>query len=360
MPTSALIEIDALLEPIPGDNPAGKAVPFAVRETLDKARKEIDPSSFANDDPMRPKDFVRADWGLVVETAQSVLTDTSKDMLTAARLTEALVKSHQEDLQGFGALRDGLRLMRRMLAECWDRLHPPIEEPGDEEIRGAPIAWLDDPNRGARFPLSIRTTALVRWGDQALGWQKWRDSTQAVENAEELKEAFEKAVAETPRSACQDVADDLGECLAELGELDHALEQNLASYAPAISSLKQAVYDCHVLAKHILDKKGPEAVDLAAPDEGEPVAEAGDGEPVAAGSGGRRALNSRADIYRTIGEAAAALRNIEPHSPIPYLLDRAVELGALPFPELMKVLVRNPDVLSMMSRELGIRGMAEE
>ena len=56
-----------------------------------------------------------------------------------------------------------------------------------------------------------------------------------------------------------------------------------------------------------------------------------------------------------MSEAAAKLQQIEPHSPIPYLLNCAVELGSQPFPDLMKSLILNADVLKVLNRELGIK-----
>ncbi len=360
MSTPALLDFEALLAPIPGDDPAGKAVPFATREIFEKSRKEINPDLFDKDDPLRPTDVVRADWGLIVEKGQEVLTETTKDMLTAARLTEALLKLHGEQLHGFAGLRDGLQLMRRMLDECWDRIYPPIEEEGDEEIRAAAFSWLDDADRGARFPLSIRTTPLVSSEGKGLSWKAWKDSTQASEDQEEAKLSFTKAVQEAPREICQTVADDLSECLTEIVELDRVLEAKLGTYAPSISNLRQAIYDCQVLAKQMLEQKGPGPVEASEP--GLEAEMAGE-EPEASGErgpAGRPAMNSRAQVFQTIAEAARILKQLEPHSPVPFMLDRAVELGALPFPELMKVLIHNPEVLSVLSRELGIKGMSEE
>jgi len=71
-------------------------------------------------------------------------------------------------------------------------------------------------------------------------------------------------------------------------------------------------------------------------------------------------METRAEIYARVAEAAAKLQQIEPHSPIPYLLNRAVELGSLPFPELMKSLILNADVLKLMNRELGIKEQPEK
>ena len=71
-------------------------------------------------------------------------------------------------------------------------------------------------------------------------------------------------------------------------------------------------------------------------------------------------MNTRAQVYQTIAEAARVLRQLEPHSPIPFMLERTVELGSLTFPELMKVIIRHPEVLTELGRELGIKGMSEE
>jgi hypothetical protein len=49
------------------------------------------------------------------------------------------------------------------------------------------------------------------------------------------------------------------------------------------------------------------------------------------------------------------LQQIEPHSPIPYLVKRAVELGALPFPRLIQQLIRDGNVLTELKREMGIK-----
>jgi hypothetical protein len=44
---------------------------------------------------------------------------------------------------------------------------------------------------------------------------------------------------------------------------------------------------------------------------------------------------------------------------VPFLVRRAVELGALPFPLLMQELIRDANVLAEMNRELGIKQRQE-
>src|SRR5581483_5608664 len=134
----------------------------------EEARKEEDPEDFAPDDPMRPESPKRADWTGIARLTQESLTGSSKDLLLAARLTEALTRQH-----GFAGLRDGLHLLRELVDQCWDRLYPEIED-GDLDLRAAPFFWLDDPDHGARFPNTVRGVPVVFGEGGAYNWQDWR------------------------------------------------------------------------------------------------------------------------------------------------------------------------------------------
>ena len=57
-------------------------------------------------------------------------------------------------------------------------------------------------------------------------------------------------------------------------------------------------------------------------------------------TGGGPKAGSREQAYRQLAQAAAVLRQLEPHSPIPYLIQRAVELGSMPFPQFTQAFVR--------------------
>jgi type VI secretion system protein ImpA len=66
---------------------------------------------------------------------------------------------------------------------------------------------------------------------------------------------------------------------------------------------------------------------------------------------------TREDVYARLAEAADLLQQMEPHSPVPYLIRRAIEWGNLPFPQLMKALIREDyyQAITEMNRELGIK-----
>ena len=95
---------------------------------------------------------------------------------------------------------------------------------------------------------------------------------------------------------------------------------------------------------------------------GFPLVPTADGEGASTGGAGEATGNhppsgtagTREGLYRQLGEIAAALRRIEPHSPIPFLLERCVKLGGMPFPELMRAMIREAAAINDVERLLGI------
>lgn len=343
MASAPLLDFDTLLVSIPGDNPAGGAIPFEIREKLEEGRKEINLEDFDPDDPAKPTEAKKADWAGIVRIAQETLTKISKDLLVSARLTEALVKQH-----GFAGLRDGLHLMRLLVEQCWDRINPSIED-GDLEVRAGPFNWLADAEKGARFPLSLRRVPFVvdaqsGKGDKAkkYSWMEWRlsqDGKGTVTRAD-----FDKIIMETPRERFLTLEEDVNQCVDELTQLLQALNAKMGSAAPGLIDLRAAVEDCRKLVKQMLTQKGGEG------------GETSDGTGEGAANGGMAVKGgSREQAYRQLAQAAALLRQLEPHSPIPYLIQRAVELGSMPFPQLIRALIREQNVLHELNRELGIK-----
>ena len=250
MPTPAILDLDALLAPIPGDDPSGASVAFSLREKLDQARKEVFPEDFKANDPMRPSEPKRADWTGIASQTSEALTHNSKDLLLVARLIEAMTALH-----GFAGLRDGFRLARRLIEEAWDRLRPPIEEPDDLEVRAAPLNWLDDTDRGAFFPNRVRGVRLLDGPAGPISWADW--NLARAGKGKYPAEEIEKAVEAAPREACQLVVDDIGEIIGEVQLLLGLMNEKMGREAPGMTQFRQAISDCQTLAVQILERKGP-------------------------------------------------------------------------------------------------------
>ena len=157
MTSAPVLDLDALLQPIPGANPAGEPLADTVRMELDTNRREPIPG----DDTTS---HWKADWPKVLRVTTETLTAGGKDIHAAARLVEASTKLH-----GAAGLRDGLRLLQRMVAECWDRMYPVPSNGDTTDIRESPIIWLNDIGRGARFPQTIANIPLFRTSGASFG-----------------------------------------------------------------------------------------------------------------------------------------------------------------------------------------------
>jgi type VI secretion system protein ImpA len=347
MATEPLIAFDELLQPIPGDDPAGESVPYTVRAEMEEARKEVDPDDFAPDDPLRPAEAKRADWAAIIRSAVKTLTATSKDLLVAARLTEALTRRH-----GLAGLADGLHYQRRLLEECWDRLHPVIED-GDLEVRAGPFNWLGDDGRGARFPHTVRTLALFAYEGETVSYRDFRLAQEG--KGKVSKEKVDKALAGADRDYCQALAEDGDRAVKELTALQHALHERLGAAAPGMTEVRRALDEVLVLVRETLQRKGGPVI-AAAPAAGATPGEAGTNGASGAAAAPARGPLTRDDLYQRLRETADLLEKMEPHSPVPYLVRRAVVWGSLPFPQLMKAMIREDHAAAVteLNRELGI------
>lgn len=328
--TTSRIDWSELTAPLGGDQPAGVRLPADVRKKMEDARKEFEPDPNNPSAPPVPK---KPDWPAIIRMASDSLSKKSKDLLAAVRLVEALT---QRD--SFAGLRDGLTLLRLLLTECWDRVHPLIEEPDDLESRAGPVQWLCDTESGAWFPTTIAKLPLLRIGGQTVSLL---DCRAGQYNGQPLSsEAMRSADPADPG-----IAEYITECLAELDTLDRALTEKMADQAPALGSLRDVLGDCARFvyrptasaAEEIQETSG----DTDAPSEpGAPRANVG---------------TSRADMYRQLAKLAEDLARAEPHSPIPDLLRWACTLGAMPFRQLIQELVRESGVLEDIRRQFGIK-----
>jgi type VI secretion system protein ImpA len=340
MPSVPLdLNLEALLEPIPGPDPAGP-VPYAERAELEEARKEKE-----DPDAQEPGILLRPDWSKIARQAQDILRGKSKDLSVATRLTEALFRQHS-----FAALPECFRLLRRLVAECWDRIVPPLDEDGTAEARASAVSWLCNAQRGAFFPSAIRLSPLFRSGDRSYGLLDWQNAQDPKKRwSDSDKEDLEKAIKDLRLEECERLAGDLARALDEVGKLSLVLQEKMAAEAPNTDELRKALNECLQLIRQVLSRKRPVATTPAA----KPASAAGNGKtdgPAAAPA----PAATRAEAYQQLAQAAALLRELEPHSPIPYLIQRAVALGAKPFPELIRELIREPNLLAELSREFGL------
>lgn len=346
MSSAAVLNIDELTLPISDASPSGEPLADAIRLQLDELRKEAD--DFDASSAGR-----QADWPKILRLATETLSSKSKDLLLAVRLVEAATKKH-----GAAGLRDSLQLLGRLVADCWDYLHP-MPGPGeDAEVRAGPFHWLNDSMRGAKFPQAIRSIPLLKAGSRTFAYVDWI----TPERKGDLEEVIGKIDTPALRTAFADVT----AAWSALEVLSRALDERLGNDAAPnflspenTSSIGTAIEQCLQLIREIAHRRGvelePSANGAAEPEAGD--ASLAPSSPTAASTAHG---NSREELYRQIEVIATTLKRIEPHSPIPFMLERCVRLGGLPFPSLMRAIIRETGTLDELDRIMGIEAPAED
>ena len=241
-----LIDIAALLSPIPGDNPAGEELRYAkVYDDIKEARRA--------DDVLPQGEWQReiktSEWRKVISLSVQALTDKSKDIQIAVWLTEALTM--MESFEGFEA---GVSLITGLLDLYWENAYPQIED-DDYDYRIAPLEFFNDKIAHCvkQLPLTDpRTTP----GYSLLKWQETRDTTRKGED-KITSDDFNAAVAKSSVDFYKSLAEIIPRCLAVFTALDEILDARLATQAPSISNVGKNLEECQrLVAKICTEQKG--------------------------------------------------------------------------------------------------------
>lgn len=362
MASSEVLDREALLGPIPGDNPAGESVRYTgVYDAIQEARRE--------DDVLPRGEWQReaktADWRAVINLSSEAIGTKSKDLQLGVWLVEALTRQH-----GFAGLRDGLNLVREMHEKFWDGLYPEIED-GDLEFRGGPLNWLNE-----KLPVYIRSIALTE-GDQAYSWNHW-DESRSVDNLGRQNpaamqaaiaegkingEQFDKSVAGTQRAFCENLFEDLTQTREELSRLEKVVDEKFGPNAPSLIKVRAAVDECHAVVAGILKRKREQDPTYKAKADDLSVATVSgaglnsiaqqDGSPAVASWAGEP--RSREEAFQRLAVLAGYLKRVEPQHPVSYLLERAVRWTKMPLDQWLGEVVSNQDVLNQLLDTLGIK-----
>jgi type VI secretion system protein ImpA len=360
MPSSAeVIDVEALLVPISGDNPAGENLQYSgLHDEIREARRAED--ALAQGDWQR--ELKAADWDLTLELAEKALRTQTKDLQVAAWLAEALVKKH-----GFLGLRDGLKVMRGLHERFWDNVYPAVED-GDLEGRANSVSWLD---RQTAF--ALKEVALTKAPGMAYGYIQMEQSkefelapnadAEAINrvNAERAKAAetgkitpedFAKAKAASKRAFYEEIAGELGDCVQEFKALDRAIDERFGRETPGLGELKKSLDQVKDFADKTLKEKRaeePSAEDIGAGEGGEESAGVS-GAPAAIGS-----IRSRQDALARLAHVADYFRRTEPHSPVSYLVQRAITWGQMPLDAWLADVIKDSVLLEAIKETLGLK-----
>ncbi|WP_296218666.1 type VI secretion system protein TssA [Pseudomonas sp. UBA2684] len=335
-----------LLAPISATSPCGQSLRYdADFDRLRELRREDDATLPTG---VWKAEVKRGDWSALEKLASDILRSRSKDLMVAAWLGEAWLQRNA--LEG---LSQALSLIVGLCERYPEELHPLAEE-GDQSWRVTPLDWLA--RRYAevlhtRIPLfaassgEFSTFTLYEWQQLQARQVAAADSKAAKAAAEAARltqQKLNELIRDTPITfwlRCKTHLESGGQNLARLEQWSDAC---LADLAPTYSPLRDVMLSMTALLQEFIamhpQRPMPMETMLAAPAHADDAAEE-DATVKMNADAQSLSLNSREDAYRQLVLIADYLAKTEPHSPVPYLIKRAVEWGNKPLNELLTELI---------------------
>jgi type VI secretion system protein ImpA len=314
--------VEELLAPAPGDAPAGANLEYTrefaelERTAAGKPEKQVGTSVTAAEEP---------DWAAVISQSSALLKST-KDLRVANHLVRAMLR-----VRGFGGLADGLHLLRGLVDQYWDGLHPRLDAEDDH-----------DPTFRVNAMAALTHRDVLQWMRAApllqakgLGRVTLRDVEAAsafpgqppsAESAS-MDAVFQQA----PLAELEAASRELQQCCEEARALAEGWGTRLEGAGPDFTEFRRALEQGSRFLTQRLRLRQP------LPD----AANGGqDGASTFAAHGAassfRGEVRSREDVVRALEGICAYYARHEPSSPVPLLLERCKRLATMSFLDIVK------------------------
>jgi len=323
--------LESLLLPLDGESPTGANLEYdpdfmaLERLAAPKAERGIGDEVIAPEEP---------DWDKVANQAEELL-GRSKDLRVAVHLATAWMRT-----SGLPGWSDGLLLIRSLLEQFWDGVHPQLdaEDDNDPTARVNAVAAIADLQGMLRFFRSTPFVQSPRMGRFTLRDLRIANGTLKVGDNED--ENAERPGLTQIEACCMDCPEEqlAGNVVAITAALDHVkaidaiFNEYVGTAGPELKPLLSDIFEVKKFLEPQLAKRSPQAAEAV----GDAADEADSAAPGSARPAQSGRIENPQDVIRKLDEICDYYARCEPSSPIPLLLRRAQRLVGLSFVDLMK------------------------
>jgi len=351
------LSLSALRAPIDGG--AGEDLSFSSLFDQIKEARRADADYLTQGDWQT--DLKQADWEQVIQLAAAGLTEQSKDLMLVAWLSEGL--AHRKHFPG---IRFSLAVAQALLEDFWDTLYPALDE-GLEE-RATRLAWLT-----TTLTQVVRTLPITQGQHYSL--HKYEESRQvenlarqnpsamhqALEEGKINAELFQRSVVLTDTEHLQQRHAQISQCLHACQQLQTAADAVFEQDAPSFLALNDVLVHARQLVERLLKERGVELATAPGPSEPEQAPGADAAAPVATRAPERRSSEgpmrttplNREEAFALLQGVAQFFKQTEPHSPVPYLVERAIKWGNMPLESWLNDVIKDSSVVDGIRDVLG-------
>ncbi|KRG34250.1 MULTISPECIES: type VI secretion system protein TssA [unclassified Psychrobacter] len=367
---SLVNNIDTLIAPIEGSrHGVGEDLIFDPRiDAIVAARQEDDPLLAQGNWVTELK---VADWDFVKNQCADLLSHTSKDMKLALWYVDAL--SHTDHLAGIS---QGLSLLQTLNDEYWLTMYPPLDGEEDSmDIRAGLLSWFVKALSDDIKQLSLSDTKTEKYNYNyyltARDHDKQRQQNPDSETSNQLTLSdYNHAIKTSSETWQQSLMSNLKKVTEQWQALTDQLNDLMGMDAPVFAP----VTDLLVALTQHLRPLIPEYSDTSSVSAQESVADTMDsiGESAMSDSSGQAAStknisstsfnpsnrdhqSNRQQALKLLGQIQDYFSTNEPHSPVTFLLGRAIDWADMPLDQWLTHIIKNEDQLAILSDMIGIK-----
>ena len=372
MGNSLLTDIDTLIAPIDGSHHGvGEDLIFDPRiDAIVAARQEDDPLLAQGNWVTELK---VADWDFVKNQCADLLSHTSKDMKLALWYVDAL--SHTNHLAGIS---HGLSILQAFNDEYWLTMYPPLDGEEDSmDIRAGLLSWFVKALTDDIKQLSLADSKAGNYNYNyyltARDHDKQRQQNPDSETSNQLTLSDYNHAIKTSNEAWQQaLMSNLNKVTEQwqtlTDQLNNLMGMDAPVFAPVTDLLVALTQHLRPLIPEYSDDNSNSAQDSVA----DIMDSMGDSDSVMSDSSGQSASaknisstsfnpsnrdhqSNRQQALKLLGQIQDYFATNEPHSPVTFLLGRAIDWADMPLDQWLTHIIKNEDQLATLSDMIGIQ-----
>lgn len=364
--------IGTLIAPIHGSHHGvGEDLMFDPRiDAIVAARQEDDPLLAQGNWVTELK---VADWGFVKNQCAELLSDTSKDMKLALWYVDAL--SHTDHLAGIS---QGLSLLQALNDEYWLTMYPPLDGEEDSmDIRAGLLSWFVKALTDDIKQLSLADTKLESYDYNyyltARDHDKQRQQNPDSETSNHLTLSdYNHAIKNSSEAWQQALMSNLNRVTEQWQDLTDQLNDLMGMDAPVFAPVTDLLV---ALTQHLrplipeyadtTNNMSPEGIADTVNSTDDNESTMLDGNKSLASTknviltdfnpSNRDHQSNRRQALKLLAQIQEYFATNEPHSPVTFLLGRAIDWADMPLDQWLAHIIKNEDQLSMISDMVGIQ-----
>jgi type VI secretion system protein ImpA len=290
-----------------------------------RTARDIERYNLTNEDQKNP----HPTWKLVIDLIENCLINHCKDFELACWLCEAWTREY--NLKG---LYYGLKLLHDLLKNFSYNIHPIDEATQKTSLQS--FINLNGNDQPGTLPNAINKMIVINDNNKQLTKSNLHCLTDisSIKSAEEIHLICHKVDSKALISIKQTV-DNTFKCYSELCDL--IMQQSFAQEIPT-SNIKNSLIETIDFMQAILTKKGGNVKTIHSDNITD--SHESDTKDTSLQETGSTSLHiDRLEAISMISESAKYFQQNEPHSPIPFLLEKAKRWASMSLPELLEEIV---------------------